>query len=144
MNNVLELRGKRFVQASRTGNFGGPSMNGKEIVTSNKINRLVKKIIQIKQFWQKENKPFEGILISVHYNKIVAKSNRVGGIFKGNKSNDSVVGAKFNDDRRQLPYFGSGSSAPYYSQFPEPIARCSLDYNIGLTLYSIDGIFSHT
>lgn len=99
MNNVLELRGKRFVQASRTGNFGGPSMNGKEIVTSNKINRLVKKIIQIKQFWQKENKPFEGILISVHYNKIVAKSNRVGGIFKGNKSNDSVVGAKFNDDR---------------------------------------------
>ena len=43
MNNVLELRGKRFVQASRTGNFSGHSMNGKEIVTSYKINRLIKK-----------------------------------------------------------------------------------------------------
>lgn len=99
MNNVLELRGNRFVQASRGGNFGGPSMNGKEIVTSEKINRLIKKIYQIKQFWQEENKPFEGILISVHYNKIVAKSNRIGGIFKGDKSNDYVVGAKFNSDR---------------------------------------------
>lgn len=99
MNNVLELRGNRFVQASRDKNFGGPSMNGKEIVTSEKINRLKSKIYQIKQFWEEENKPFEGILISVHYNKIVAKSNRIGGIFKGYKSNDYVVGAKFNSDR---------------------------------------------
>ncbi|MGB6178097.1 S8 family serine peptidase, partial [Carnobacterium sp.] len=99
MNNVLELRGNRFVQASRGGSFGGPSMNGKEIVTSEKINRLIKKISQIKKFWQEENKPFEGVLISVHYNKIVAKSNRIGGLFKGHKSNGCVVGAKFNSDR---------------------------------------------
>lgn len=30
MNNVLELKGKRFVQASKSGNGGGAAMNGKK------------------------------------------------------------------------------------------------------------------
>ena len=30
MNNVLELKGKRFVQASKTGGSGGASMNSKK------------------------------------------------------------------------------------------------------------------
>lgn len=107
MNNVLELRGKRFVQAPRTNGGGGPSMNGKEIVTSDKLNRLRSKIDQIKSFWLQETKPFDGILISVHYNKIAAKSNRISGIFKGKESNSAVVGAKFNDSRTKhiITYF---------------------------------------
>ena len=32
MNNVLELKGKRFIQASKTGSGGGASMNSKKIV----------------------------------------------------------------------------------------------------------------
>lgn len=30
MNNVLELKGKRFIQASKTGSGGGASMNSKK------------------------------------------------------------------------------------------------------------------
>ena len=75
MNNVLELKGKRFVQASKTGKGGGASMNSKKIVTREQLLRLVERISQIKEFWKHEKRPFEGILISVHYNKIVAKSN---------------------------------------------------------------------
>lgn len=30
MNNVLELKGKRFVQASKAGNGGGAAMNSKK------------------------------------------------------------------------------------------------------------------
>lgn len=108
MNNVLELKGKRFVQASKQGaGGGGANMNSQKIVTGDHLLRLQSKIAQIKSFWQQEKKPFEGILISVHYNKIVAKSNRIAGLFKGKDSNFAIVGAKFNDEKSKhvITYF---------------------------------------
>ncbi len=107
MNNVLELRGKRFVQASRTGSGGGASINSKELVTKERLLRLAEKIGQIKEFWKQERRPFDGILISVHYNKIVAKSNRIAGLFRGKDSNDAIVGAKFNKENTKhiITYF---------------------------------------
>ena len=107
MNNVLELKGKRFVQASKSGNGGGASMNGKAVVTNEQLVRLQYKLGQIKEFWKVEKKPFEGILISVHYNKIVAKSNRISGLFRGTDSNLAIVGAKFNEEKSKhiITYF---------------------------------------
>lgn len=107
MNNVLELKGKRFVQASKSGSGGGPAMNSKVVVTSHKLNSLVSKLFRIKDFWIHENRPFNGILISVHYNKIVAKSNRISGLFKGDKSNYAIIGAKFNTEKTKhiITYF---------------------------------------
>ena len=102
MNNVLELKGKRFIQASKTSGGGGVSMNSKKVVTREQLLRLIERLVQIKEFWKHERRPFEGILISVHYNKIVAKSNRIAGLFKGKESNYAIVGAKFNrsEERR--------------------------------------------
>ena len=107
MNNVLELKGKRFVQASKGGSGGGPAMNSKVIVTSQLLLKLKDKILQIQKYWNSENKPFNGILISVYYNKIVAKSNRISGLFKGENSNSAIVGAKFNaeKDKHIITYF---------------------------------------
>ena len=107
MNNVLELKGKRFIQASKTGSGGGASMNSKKIVTREQLLRLIERISQIKEFWKQEERPFEGILISVHYNKIVAKSNRIAGLFKGKDSNYAIVGAKFNKEKTKhiITYF---------------------------------------
>lgn len=107
MNNVLELKGKRFVQASKTGNGGGASMNSKKVVTSEQLLKLEDRLGQIKKFWMQEKKPFEGILISVYYNKIVAKSNRISGLFKGKDSNYAIVGAKFNKEKTKhiITYF---------------------------------------
>lgn len=107
MNNVLELKGKRFVQASKSGSGGGPAMNSKVVVTGHKLNSLVSKLFSIKDFWIHENRPFNGILISAHYNKIVAKSNRISGLFKGDKSNYAIVGAKFNTEKTKhiITYF---------------------------------------
>ena len=107
MNNVLELKGKRFIQASKTGSGGGASMNSKKIVTREQLLRLIERISQIKDFWKQEKRPFEGILISVHYNKIVAKSNRIAGLFKGKDSNYAIVGAKFNKEKTKhiITYF---------------------------------------
>lgn len=107
MNNVLELKGKRFVQASKSGNGGGTAMNSKKVVSSEQLFRLKSKLGQIKEFWELEKKPFQGILISVYYNKIVAKSNRISGLFRGKDSNFAIVGAKFNNEKSKhiITYF---------------------------------------
>lgn len=108
MNNILELKGKKFSQESKTGNRGGgAAMNSKKIVSTEQVNKLKFQIEQIKEFWEKEQTPFEGIIISVYYNKIVAKSNRIAGLFKGDKSNNAIVGAKFNKEKTKhiITYF---------------------------------------
>lgn len=107
MNNVLELKGKRFVQAPKTNSGGGAAMNSKVTVSSELIIRLKEQLNQLLLFWKNEQRPFEGILVSVHYNKIVAKSNRISGIFKGTDSNNAIVGAKFDagKTRHIITYF---------------------------------------
>ena len=107
LNNVLELKGKRFVQANKNGNGGGAAMNSKVIVTSQHLLKLKDKIDQIKKYWQQEQRPFKGVLISVYYNKIVAKSNRIAGLFRGVDSNLAIVGAKFNSEKTKhiITYF---------------------------------------
>lgn len=107
MNNVFELKGKRFVQASKQGSGNGIAMNSKKIVTVEQLFRLIDKLYQIKDFWAHERKPFQGVLISVNYNKIVAKSNRIAGLLKGKDSNFAIVGAKFNSEKNKhiITYF---------------------------------------
>lgn len=107
MNNILELKGKRFVQAAKQGRGGGPMMNGKKTVAAEHLLRLKEKLLQIKEFWENEDKPFQGVLISVYYNKIVAKSNRIAGLLKGKESNSAIVGAKFNTEKTKhiITYF---------------------------------------
>lgn len=107
MNNVLELKGKRFVQASKQGSGNGIAMNSKKIVTVEQLFRLIDKLYQIKDFWAHERKPFQGVLISVNYNKIVAKCNRIAGLLKGKDSNFAIVGAKFNSEKNKhiITYF---------------------------------------
>ena len=99
MNKVLHLKGKNFTQKSRTPGIVMPSMNGNQNVTFQRVFELKDKLKKIKIFWENETPYFKGILISVHYNKIAAKSNRISGLFKGADSNYSIVGAKFNDEK---------------------------------------------
>lgn len=107
MNNVLELKGKRFVQASKPRGSGGAAMSSKKTVSSDHLTTLKTQLITIKEFWSLEKRPFTGVLVSVHYNKVVAKSNRIAGLFKGNDSNFAIVGAKFNQDKSKhiITYF---------------------------------------
>ena len=108
MNYVLELKGKRFIQADKKNAGGGITMNGKVDVTVTHLEALIKQLRSIQEFWKRENKLFTGLLVSVQYNKnLRQKSNRISGLFKGIDSNDAVVGAKFNDDKSKhiITYF---------------------------------------
>lgn len=135
MNNVLELKGKRFVQESKKGNGGGAAINSKVVVTNNHVKKLQSKLQSLREFWMNEDKPFSGILISVHYNKIVAKTNRISGLFKGDQSNYAIVGAKFNTEKTKhiITYFLEDADIEDSIKLLENVGKV-------LTIYFTDGI----
>lgn len=135
MNNVLELKGKRFVQESKKGNGGGAAINSKVIVANNHVKKLQSKLQSLREFWMNEDKPFSGILISVHYNKIVAKTNRISGLFKGDQSNYAIVGAKFNTEKTKhiITYFLEDADIEDSIKLLENVSKV-------LTIYFTDGI----
>lgn len=135
MNNVLELKGKRFVQESKKGNGGGAAINSKVVVTNNHVKKLQSKLQSLREFWMNEDKPFSGILISVHYNKIVAKTNRISGLFKGDQSNYAIVGAKFNAEKTKhiITYFLEDADIEDSIKLLENVSKV-------LTIYFTDGI----
>ena len=134
MNNVLELKGKRFVQESKKGNGGGAAINSKVVVANNHVKKLQSKLQSLREFWMNEDKPFSGILISVHYNKIVAKTNRISGLFKGDQSNYAIVGAKFNTEKTKhiITYFLEDADIEDSIKLLENVSKV-------LTIYFTDG-----
>ena len=107
MNSILELKGKRFIQESRHGSFRGPAMNSIKTVSAQNIQKLIGDLKKVNSFWHENPHTFNGVLLSVYYNKIVAKSNRIAGLLKGKESNYSIVGAKFNSEKNRhiITYF---------------------------------------
>ncbi len=102
MNNIIQLKGT-FQQRPSENRPSYPKLpvNSRPI-TSEHLKRLVENLKQLREFWVKE-KVIEGALISVHYTKVVAKSNRISGLFsKGSKTaNSSIVGARFSDEGQE-------------------------------------------
>lgn len=61
MNYVLELKGKRFIQADKKNTGGGITMNGKVDVTVTHLEALIKQLRSIQEFWKRENKTITGL-----------------------------------------------------------------------------------
>ena len=95
MNDVLQLKGS-FKSGKYKGFVGAPSLPNGQKVTSEHIKQLVAQLIIIEEFWKGET-IIGGALVSVHYNRVVAKSNRIKALLKerGKTTNESVRGAKF-------------------------------------------------
>lgn len=98
MNNLLQLKGP-FEQATRERTPIFTNLPSGKSIQVSWLEKLKSDLIKAKKFWEKEN-IFDGALISVYYNKVAAKSNRIQGLLaKGpDKSNSSIVGARFSDD----------------------------------------------
>ena len=99
MNNLLQLKGS-FEQASRsTEGFGAPNLPTAQSVHISRLRGLLKNLIDLQEDWKGQNL-LPGILITVYYIKVAAKSNRLQALL-GNSSNipnESIVGAKFSLD----------------------------------------------
>lgn len=94
MNDVLQLKG-RFDQKKNTGGGGPTNLPAGSTVTAAHLLNLTSELQGIADFWRRDQ-TIEGVLISAYYTMVVAKSNRVSGIFK--HANDRIVGAKFTND----------------------------------------------
>lgn len=98
MNTILNLHGE-FQQISNGGGASARNITKGKSVTIAHLEKLKKDIQNVKLFWQ-HNKILKHPLISVYYDRIIAKSNRIESIItKGNEGADtSIVGAKFTSD----------------------------------------------
>lgn len=99
MNDLLQLKGK-FEQASNNSRPSSPNLPAKKSVKASQLEKLKFDLLELKKFWSNEN-IFSGALISVYYNKVAAKSNRMKGLLsKGSvTANSSIVGARFTNDK---------------------------------------------
>ena len=104
MNTLLTLRGKSFTQKSRNNGMGPITVPKNTVITLEHLKHLYSSLEKVKKYWEKDN-IIDGVLISVYYNRIVAKSNRINGFFdvgRGNPvPNDTIVGAKFDGEKRK-------------------------------------------
>ncbi len=98
MNSLLQLKG-RFEQAKNTSRPGSSKLPANQHVKIDRLQSLIKDLIRLKQFWENENL-IPGALISIYYNKVAAKSNRVKALLSKSRvtANSSIVGARFSDD----------------------------------------------
>lgn len=100
MNNVLQLKGSLNKRKSggRPGPPNMPKRNSASVDVA-RLDKLISDLVVLGKFWEKDT-IIDGALIDVHYITVVAKSNRISQIFHGGesqKSNDSIVGARFVD-----------------------------------------------
>lgn len=98
MNDVLHLKG-RLEQAKKQGRPGSAKLPAAQSIATPKLEKLRDDLLRFKKDWSKEQL-LPGALISVFYNKVAAKSNRIDYLLSKGKqeANDSVVGARFYDE----------------------------------------------
>ncbi|PPE06650.1 S8 family peptidase [Mesoplasma corruscae] len=100
-NKILFLKG-RFEQKSNRSKPNGINLPANATIQLSNITKLKKELEEIQLFW-KENKLIKNCLISVHYKQLIAKSNRIKGLFvvNQNPSYNSMVGAKYSQNNKK-------------------------------------------
>lgn len=95
LNPILHLKG-RFEQRANPNKPGKPELPKKSVICVEHIHNLKKQLQEILKYWSK-NTEINGALVSVHYKRIVAKSNRLGILlsYPSHLATDSIRGAKF-------------------------------------------------
>ena len=98
MNDLLQLKG-RFEQSASPNRPGAPNIPAGQSVKISKLQNLLKNLNELQAYWRAQSL-LSGALITVHYIKVAAKSNRLQALLgnSSNKPNSSIVGAKFSLD----------------------------------------------
>lgn len=98
MNQILQLKGQ-FQQKKNDTAPGPRNLPVDTFVTIDHIQKLEQQLKSIRTYWMNDL-TIQGALVSVYYNKIVAKSNRLQGLL-GQGSGDpgeTICGSRFSDD----------------------------------------------
>lgn len=96
MNSILHLKGQ--LESAPNSAIGGmPNIPKNKVVASSHLYELKDQLIAIYNRWLRDT-TIAGALVSAHYNKIVAKSNRISALLNGNQT---IVGARFNKEKNK-------------------------------------------
>lgn len=138
MNNLLQLKGT-FDQASSNSKPGPPNLPSGKYVTVAQLEQLQKKLVELKRFWSNET-IFPGALISVYYNKVAAKINRVQGLLSRGiiTSNSSIVGARFTNNQSPKHIITHYVSLEIIDESIDRLNIC-----INILKKRFDGVISH-
>ncbi len=96
MNEILQLKG-HFEQRKNDSRPKAANIPKNSEVNIDHLINLKNNLKEINNFWNNETLSIKP-LVSVHYNDIIAKSNRIKGILDSSsqKNNNSIVGAKYS------------------------------------------------
>ena len=99
MNNILQLKG-RFEKRGINRTYGPTNLPANQKVSAKHMCELRQQLEKIKEYWM-GNHDIDGALVSVHYTRIIAKTNRLRHLLsdKGKKPIDSICGAKFETQK---------------------------------------------
>lgn len=99
MNEILQLKGT--FEHGKNSPMGPTNLPKNKSVTVEHLMNLKNDLMNVQKFWQNEKLQINP-LVSVYYNTVVAKSNRIKGILESSskKNNDTIVGAKFTDENK--------------------------------------------
>ena len=95
MNNILQLKG-RFETRSNPTHPGAAVLKKGRSVSAAHLKNLARQLVGIQKYWT-EHPLLAGALVSVHYNQVVAKTNRIRTLLSENSKSpvESIRGAKF-------------------------------------------------
>lgn len=98
MNNILQLKGQFQKRKAPNSSFGPINLPKGKSVSAEHVLKLRKQLQDIVLYWEQEM-TINGALVSVHYRKVVAKSNRIQFLLSdgGKHPNQSVRGSKFSE-----------------------------------------------
>lgn len=97
MNQLIELKG-RFQQKKNQSRPGTPMLPKGASVSLSHLNQLYDELKQMKNYWTDHANVIGGALVSILYDRVIAKSRRVQAFFRDGSrhtSNESIVGARF-------------------------------------------------
>lgn len=102
MNSLIQLKGNLNEKKS-LGKPGPASIPQKSAINVEDVDRLISDLQKLYLKWEKDD-ILDGALVSVFYKRVVPKSKRIKTLLskKSEHSNDSIVGAKFSDDKKHI------------------------------------------
>ena len=95
MNSILQLKGQ-FQSNKNPNGFGPSNIPVGQSVDATHLQALKGQLYNILKYWEKNN-VIKGALVSVYYNHVVAKSNRIKGLLCIGSAdpNDAIRGSRF-------------------------------------------------
>lgn len=99
MNSLLQVK-MRFNREKNPQKPGARNLRVHAMTDTEKIDSLILDLESLLGFYHSKQRLTNGILVEVHYNDIIAKSNRIQALLKphGGSPNDAIVGARFSNE----------------------------------------------